>query len=340
MSIQENKLTEIANAIRKKDGTTAPIPASQFVDRILAIKSGGNNSDFSSPLTIYSEPGTVITGTNGENTFTVTTNENGQAQLILTKPGNWELTAISTDNIERTATLFVSNGNSIKIDVTPSLPDGYTKLEYIESTGTQYIDTNFKSADRDRRYQIMSEIKLTDINVTEEGRLLGYDNYKGITDRSRAYLSVNSDGFYYTGLVPTDGVTVGNGGYSTVTKIMDLTEDKILYEFLEDEYKIRLNNNELIVNGLALNQSVSVTLFGVSEHVYNSSTRKTTSTMHNFPMRLYSFSIKDIIDNVYKRRMIPCIDPSGIVGLYDLAEEKFYKYGSTNTFIAGPVAEE
>ncbi|HHW89637.1 MAG TPA: leucine-rich repeat domain-containing protein [Clostridiales bacterium] len=41
MSYQEDRLTEIADAIRVKDGTTAPIKATDFAARILALPSGG-----------------------------------------------------------------------------------------------------------------------------------------------------------------------------------------------------------------------------------------------------------------------------------------------------------
>lgn len=44
MSVQENKLKAIADAIREKDGTTAPIPANDFPARIRAIPSGGGGS--------------------------------------------------------------------------------------------------------------------------------------------------------------------------------------------------------------------------------------------------------------------------------------------------------
>lgn len=43
MSIQEQKLTAIADAIREKDGTTEPIPAGDFAARILAIQGGGGD---------------------------------------------------------------------------------------------------------------------------------------------------------------------------------------------------------------------------------------------------------------------------------------------------------
>lgn len=43
MSIQENHLKAIADAIREKDGTTAPIPAADFPTRIQAIPTGGGS---------------------------------------------------------------------------------------------------------------------------------------------------------------------------------------------------------------------------------------------------------------------------------------------------------
>lgn len=45
MSTQSNKLTAIADAIREKDGTTAPIEANDFPDRIRAIETGVDTSD-------------------------------------------------------------------------------------------------------------------------------------------------------------------------------------------------------------------------------------------------------------------------------------------------------
>ena len=45
MSIQEEKLKAIADAIREKKGTTEPIKASDFASEILTIKSGGSGEE-------------------------------------------------------------------------------------------------------------------------------------------------------------------------------------------------------------------------------------------------------------------------------------------------------
>ena len=45
MSIQEEKLKAIADAIREKKGTTEPIKANNFASEILTIQSGGGGEE-------------------------------------------------------------------------------------------------------------------------------------------------------------------------------------------------------------------------------------------------------------------------------------------------------
>jgi len=44
LSIQEERFSQIANAIREKDGTTAPIRALDFAPRIRAIQTGSGGA--------------------------------------------------------------------------------------------------------------------------------------------------------------------------------------------------------------------------------------------------------------------------------------------------------
>ena len=55
MSVQETKMKEIADAIREKDGTTEPIPANDFPERIRAIQGGGGGIELES-ISIISPP--------------------------------------------------------------------------------------------------------------------------------------------------------------------------------------------------------------------------------------------------------------------------------------------
>ena len=54
----------------------------------------------------------------------------------------------------------------------------------------------------------------------------------------------------------------------------------------------------------------------------------------SYKCRLYSY--KYYYSDVMYNDMVPCINPSGIVGLYDLVNNIFYQSETTDTFTAGP----
>lgn len=56
MSTQETKLKAIADAIREKDGTTEPISANDFPDRIRAIETGGKLPEGVRTITLTADP--------------------------------------------------------------------------------------------------------------------------------------------------------------------------------------------------------------------------------------------------------------------------------------------
>ena len=63
-------------------------------------------------------------------------------------------------------------------------------------------------------------------------------------------------------------------------------------------------------------------------------------TVDNYvAMRLYACRVHSQSSGptyTYYRDFVPCIDPSGAVGLYDLLGKKFYRNNGTGTFTAGP----
>ena len=87
MSIQENHLKAIADAIREKDGTTAPIPAADFPTRIQAIPSGGLPDNVRT-ITLTADPpegGTVAGGGVAQDGMTVTVSAEPEAQYTFAR---------------------------------------------------------------------------------------------------------------------------------------------------------------------------------------------------------------------------------------------------------------
>lgn len=56
---------------------------------------------------------------------------------------------------------------------------------------------------------------------------------------------------------------------------------------------------------------------------------------NNNPLSGYLYSYKLYKNNILVRDFVPCINPSNIVGLFDLVSGTFYDNAGTGTFIAG-----
>lgn len=185
------------------------------------------------------------------------------------------------------------------------LPDGYTKVYYIQSSGTQYIDSGFKP-NQDTR--VLAEIQCVSSSGMVPSSLFGYS--KSISSQRYEFYQYNK--LFYS---PFNDET-GNS--------IDFTTDKL---------KIDKTRNITHVNDKSISAS-SYTNFQCEGNMYifalndNGSTENISGTK-----RLYSFKIYD--NETIVRNFIPCKNPSGVVGLYEAVEGKFYQNQGTGEFIAG-----
>ena len=199
------------------------------------------------------------------------------------------------------------------------LPDEYQQVEYIESTGTQYIDTKYNITEK-FKYKIKYAITDTRVNTDIWPMVIG------------AYGRANaSDGKHYViGYTPSQKKSHGI--------------DYDINEIIDIEFKL----GESIVNGSKIdntriwngNPYGTVCLFNVI-----TSDKGIPYSFYSIA-KVYSAQIYDQ-DNL-TRNLIPCystttvIDAngkqcsSGTKGLYDLVEEKFYTNQGTGEFIPGP----
>lgn len=193
----------------------------------------------------------------------------------------------------------------------PVLPDGYTELEYIQSSGTQCIDTGFKP-DQDTRL-------VMDVQI-----LGSMPTHQWIYGTRRASKS-QSFGFFWNQANEMFGACYGSG-QEDIDSSVEMT----------DRLQIDHNKGSVSFNGTTytfpadtFTAPVSLTLLA----------RNTNGKIECFTKcKLYSCQIYD--NGAQVRGFVPAKrDSDGAVGMYDTVGHSFYANAGTGTFEAGPIVQ-
>lgn len=183
----------------------------------------------------------------------------------------------------------------------PTLPEGYTELEYIESTGTQYIDTGFKPTGKSR--VICDFLPLSTGMWIYGARHTATDNTFMTVAMSDNYRSdYNND---YSLNIP----------YDMKSRV---TIDKNMGTMTIGSQSVSYPNADFNCN--------------YNLYVFAGNSAGSPSTFSR--MKLYLCQVYD--NGTLIRNFVPCQDPTGNVGLYDLVNAQFYGNAGTGTFTAGP----
>jgi len=311
LSTQETNLRAIAEAIRQKEGSTGPIPASSFADRILALPTGGSSScTFAVPLIVTVEPDATVTAINGGHTVTGTADAAGSVTLTLPAPGIWEVTA-ELEGEKGTAEVDVADGYAASIQLFGSLPFGYTELQYILSSGTQYIDTGINATTNTKLYfdyyvsTLSSETKSLFGCFKKEGSK--YLQFRAIMTTVSSSRKLR---FLIEGSILDYTLTVGRHSIC-----FDSIENQVIYD----------NKATAYTPSAPLSDNPSIYLF---------SSNGDGAALDYSAIRLYSCTIYE--NSLLVRDFVPCKDPNGAVGLYDKVSKMFYANKGTGNFTPGP----
>ena len=194
----------------------------------------------------------------------------------------------------------------VKIEraVTPSsrLPEGYAEVQYIQSTGTQYVDTGFKPK-QDSRVLIKLSTSETGSHTVFGADIDWVDN-----------------GF---------ALGVGFTHYGKETgKISGLNNGS--------PHEVDFNKNIISMDGSTV-LTMGASTFSVPHNLALFANNRAGGIQEKTTMALYYCRIYD--GNTIIRDYIPCKNAGGAVGLYDLIGQKFYGNAGTGSFTAGPVVE-
>lgn len=179
------------------------------------------------------------------------------------------------------------------------LPEGYTELAYIQSTGTQYIDTGFKANNNTRVVADAQFVSTSSPQVLFGGRTsAGSKNYT---------------------LMLTDGVFRSNyNGTYTQTWSVGLTTKRT---FDKNKETTTIDGTSQSYTNATFQCDYNLLLFALN----NAGTVQWYSSV-----RLYSCQVYD--NGTLIRDYVPCINPDGVVGLYDLVTAVFFGNSGTGQF--------
>lgn len=191
-----------------------------------------------------------------------------------------------------------------------SLPEGYLRLEFIQSSGTQYVDTGFK---HNQNTRVVMDAQFTNLSLATpqwlfDGRDSDATKCKGVFYDPRDNLSKVSCDYAY----PYGGTR---------------------YHFTalnpSDRLHIDYNKNVITINGhvhtfsaITFQSNHSIALFALN----NGGAFESHGSA-----RIYSCKIYD--NDFLVRDFVPCKNAQDEIGLYDFVTETFYANKGTGVFI-------
>lgn len=186
------------------------------------------------------------------------------------------------------------------------LPAGYRRLAYVQSSGTQYIDTGFKPNNNTR--------------VVMDGQLISTPS--GNTALFGARTATTSKNYALL-FIPSNFRSDYNNVYSqtwAVAASVKRTYDK--------------NKETTTIDGVA--KSYTNAAFQTDYNMALFAINAAGTVQWFASMKLYSCQVYD--NGTLIRDFQPCINASGAVGLYDLVGKQFYGNAGTGVFTGSEVA--
>lgn len=208
---------------------------------------------------------------------------------------------------------IISEANVAYVAAKQSYANQYSRLEYIQSTGTQYIKTDFIYGPSN--YNKVS-VHLKN-QYTQDGGPIWHVN--GV--------SHSPDMIFYIGRTPSNNVAYGNGADNVLDQILSNDVNYVWnYDTINGTLKI---NDDVIaenINFTSPTKEFNFILFGYTRYDGG-------QDLHS--ERIYEFSVfenEEIIAQLIpvKRKI------DNTIGMLDLVTEKFFSNSGTGAFVTGP----
>lgn len=210
-----------------------------------------------------------------------------------------------------------------------ALPNEYTRVEYIESSGTQYINTGVSPASYLNTLKIVADAQYTTIpsGSSATAFIFGTGYYNSTTTNRRTIFagkrgSTSTSNFaFLSGAALGTAVSFNGATLDTNRHIFMIDQVNGLYGFDDDTQSFSTTVNSNLTETLKIFCGHASGTSGNPLSAYSSA-------------KLYSFQIYD--NDTLIRDFIPVKrDSDSVYGLYDLANDVFYENQGTGSFIGG-----
>ena len=182
-----------------------------------------------------------------------------------------------------------------------NVPKVINYIDYIQTTGTQWIDTGFTPNNNSR---IVLDFAASDVSKTNN--IVGTRNTT--SSKAFAFSVINS---YW------------RMGYNTSSPQTSVAADT-------DRHTADLNKNVLSLDGTAIYTATAATFAGYSS-IYIGAIHASGS--YYGYVKVYSCQIYD--NGTLVRDLWPCLDEAGVACMYDKVSKTYYYNAGTGEFTAG-----
>lgn len=190
------------------------------------------------------------------------------------------------------------------------LPVDYIELQYIQSSGTQYINTGFKPNNNTKTEAI---VELDSNDIVNNG-IFGTRNTNS-----------NQHWVYYD---RPNSNWCGRYNNRTIDQNIEISGVST------GIHTVSLDRNILKVDGQTSSTSAATFTSSYNEYIFG--VNNAGSLQYQSSFKLYSCQIYD--NDTLIRDFVPCKTIDGVIGLYDVVNSVFYTNAGTGSFIAGPSA--
>lgn len=196
-----------------------------------------------------------------------------------------------------------------------TLPTEYQEVEYIATSGTQYIDTGYVL--KSNKFKVNLITQFTGANTSTFASYVGFmKSSSAVTPRFGIH-NYTSGKFMY-------------GADATLSTESTITKEKILLVFKGDG-----TTQSLSVDGTVHSSATSYDMSGNTLSMYLGARNVSSAVNNALSARFYRFKLS--VNGELVRDLIPCYRKSdSVVGMYDLVNGGFYTNKGSGSFTKGP----